>query len=400
MNVLLNIVGIFVVLGCCYLISYNRKDIKYSLVAKALALQIVLAIILVKIPLGVWAVSKAGDFVTKVVGYSRDGLQFVFGSLVDPAAVTGFIFIVQVLGTVIFVGALVGVLTYLGILGWIIAKLGRVIGKLTGCSQLEGFISTANIFLSDTESPLLMSRYLGFMTESEIMVMLVSGMGSMSMSILGGYIAMGIPANYLVIAGALVPFASIAVSKILLPELEKPQIVEEIDLSGQKKAANLIEAIANGAMDGMQMVIAISASLVAIISMVALVNGALGMVNLKLEGIFGWIFSPLGYLMGLEGDYPILAGKLLGYKLILTEFMSYDVLGKIVNTMDQRTAMMLSIGCSGFANVSSMAICVSGIAALCPQMKSTLSKLVFRGMLGGFAVSVVNAMIIGIVLLF
>lgn len=400
MNVLLNIVGIFVVLGCCYLISYNRKDIKYSLVAKALALQIVLAIILVKIPLGVWAVSKAGDFVTKVVGYSRDGLQFVFGSLVDPAAATGFIFIVQVLGTIIFVGALVGVLTYLGILGWVIAKLGRVIGKLTGCSQLEGFISTANIFLSDTESPLLMSRYLGFMTESEIMVMLVSGMGSMSMSILGGYIAMGIPANYLVIAGALVPFASIAVSKILLPELEKPQIVEEIDLSGQKKATNLIEAIANGAMDGMQMVIAISASLVAIISMVALVNGALGMVNLKLEGIFGWIFSPLGYLMGLEGDYPILAGKLLGYKLILTEFMSYDVLGKIVNTMDQRTAMMLSIGCSGFANVSSMAICVSGIAALCPQMKSTLSKLVFRGMLGGFAVSVVNAMIVGIVLLF
>ncbi|MDO4935509.1 MAG: nucleoside transporter C-terminal domain-containing protein [Phascolarctobacterium sp.] len=400
MNFILNVLGIAVILGFCYLISYDRKNIKLPIIAKALALQIILAVVLVKIPAGVWAVGKIGDFVTKVVGYARDGLQFVFGCLIDPTAATGFVFVVQVLGTIIFVGALVGVLTYLGILGWVIAKLGRVIGKLTGCSQLEGFISTANIFLSDTESPLLMSRYLGFMTNSEIMVMLVSGMGSMSMSILGGYIAMGIPANYLVIAGALVPFASIAVSKILLPEIEEPQIVENIDLSGQSKASNLIEAIANGAMDGMQMVIAIAASLVAIISMVALVNGALELVNLKLEEIFAWIFSPLGYLMGLDGNYPELVGKLLGCKLILTEFISYDILGKMVSSMDQRTAMMLSIACSGFGNVSAMAICVSGIAALCPPMKGTLSKLVFRGMLGGFAVSVMNAMIVGIVLLF
>ncbi len=227
-----------------------------------------------------------------------------------------------------------------------------------------------------------------------------SGMGSMSVSILGGYIALGIPANHLVIASAMVPFASIAISKILLPETEEPKIVENIDLSGQGKASNLIEATANGAMDGMQMVIAISASLVAIISMVALVNGVLGMVNLNLETIFGWVFFPLGYLMGLEGDYTQLAGTLLGYKLVLTEFMSFGSLGKIINTMDQRTAMMFSVACSGFANIGSMAICVSGISALCPGMKGTLSKLVFKGMLGGFALSVLNAMIVGIIMLF
>lgn len=400
MNFILCFIGIVFLLAFCFAISYDRKNIKFALIGRALFLQVILAVILVKLPVGVWFVSKLGDLVTKVVSYSHYGLQFVFGSLIEPGGPSGFIFIVQVLGPIIFIGSLVGLLTYLGILGWVIAKLGWIVGKVTGCSQLEGFVSTANIFLSDIESPLLMSRYLGYMTKSEIMVMLVSGMGSMSVSILGGYIAMGIPANYLVIASALVPLMSIVVSKILLPLTEEPKIVEKIDLSGQSKASNVIEALANGAMDGMQMVIAIAASIVAIISVVALINGVLQMADLKLEQIFGWIFSPLGYFMGLNGDYVQLAGKLLGCKLILTEFISFDTLGKMVATMDTRTAMMLSIACAGFANVSSMAICVSGISALCPQMKSTLSKLVFRGMLGGFAVSVINAMLVGIILLF
>ena len=398
MNLLLNILGVTVVLLIIYALSYKRKALNLRLIGRSLLLQLVLAIILVKIPAGIWIVEQIGNILTKIVSYSHEGLQFVCGSLIEPTGPAGFIFIVQVLGTIIFVGSLVSVLAYLGILSWIIAKLGRLVGLLTGCSQLEGFVSTANVFLSDTESPLMMSRYLQFMTRSEIMVMLVSGMGSMSISILGGYIAMGIPARYLIIAGAMVPFASLAVSKILLPEQETPKTVEEIRY--ENKATNIIEAIANGAMDGMQMVIAIAASIIAIISMVALINGTLENFGIRLEEILSWVFSPFGYLMGLDADLPQLAGKLLGCKIILTEFISFDILGKIISTMDERTAMMLSIACSGFANVSSMAICVSGISALCPGMKPVLSELVFKGMLGGFAVSIINAMLVGIVMWF
>ena len=400
MDCVLNILGIIFLFVCAYVLSYHKQAISWKLIGRCLLLQFVWALFLVKVPIGSLAVSKLGDFITTIVGYSRSGLEFVFGSLVNPTGASGFIFVVQVLGTIIFVGSLVEVLNYLGVLGWIIAKLGHLVGKISGCSQLEGFICTANIFLSDTEAPFMMSRYLKFMTKSEIMAMLVSGMSSMSVSIFGGYIAMGIPANYLIIASALVPFSSIIINAMLLPEEEKPQIVEKIDLSGESKASNIIEAIANGSMKGIEMVIAIAASIVAIISMVSLVNGGLAFINLKLEQIFAWLFSPFAYFMGLGNDLTLWAGELLGSKMILTEFIPFAALGKVIDTLNTRTAMMLSVAISGFANVSSMAICVSGIAALCPEMRGTLSKLVFKGMLGGFAASVLNALILGIILWF
>lgn len=400
MNALLNILGIVLVFACLYLFSYNRSQIKFRQIGRCLILHFCIAVVWLKVPAGIWLVTKLGDGVTTIISYAKEGLLFVFGSLSLPTGASGFVFIVQVLGTIIFVGSLVSILAYLGILSWVIAKLGRVVGKLTGCSQLEGFISTANVFLSDTESPLLMSRYLKFMTDSEIMVMLISGMGSMSVCILGGYIAMGIPAKHLVIAAALVPLTSITISKILLPETDTPKVVENIDFSGEKRASNLIEALANGAMDGMNMVIAIAASLVAIISVVAMINGALGLINLKLEEILSWIFYPLGYFMALEPEHTQLASQLLGCKIVLTEFIPFATLGQMINSLSPRTGLMLSVAVSGFANVSSLAICVSGIAALCPEMKPTLAKYVWKGMWGGFALSTINALTIGLIMSF
>lgn len=197
-----------------------------------------------------------------------DGISFVFGSLANSSAPTGSIFGIQTLGNIIFISALVGALYYLGILGFIVKVIGTVVGKLLGTSKVESFVAVANMFLGQTESPILISKYLMSMTESEIMVVLISGMGSMSATIIGGYVALGIPMEYLLIASALVPFGSIAISKLLLPELETVENIENVSMDNKGDNENLIGAIAEGAMNGLQSALAIGASLIAIIGLV------------------------------------------------------------------------------------------------------------------------------------
>ena len=213
------LIGIVLLLGLLYLISSHKKEVKISIVVKALIVQFILAFLLVKFPFGRIVVSKLSDVVTKILSYGFNGLSFVFGSLADPSQATGFIFIIGALGNIIFLSALVAALFYLGILGAIVKVIGKVVGKILGTTQVESFVAVANMFLGQTESPILVSKYLGNMTQSEIMVVLVSGMGSMSATIIGGYTALGIPMEYLLTASALVPFGSIAISKILLPDL-------------------------------------------------------------------------------------------------------------------------------------------------------------------------------------
>ena len=220
MKIVINILGILVVMAIMYLLSASKKDVPLKTVLKALGIQFIIAFILVKFPLGRLAIEKVSDVVTQVLTYGMDGISFVFGSLANSSAPTGSIFGIQTLGNIIFISALVGALYYLGILGFIVKVIGTVVGKLLGTSKVESFVAVANMFLGQTESPILISKYLMSMTESEIMVVLISGMGSMSATIIGGYVALGIPMEYLLIASALVPFGSIAISKLLLPELE------------------------------------------------------------------------------------------------------------------------------------------------------------------------------------
>ena len=245
------------------------------------------------------------------------------------------------------------------------------------------------MFLGQTESPILVSKYLGGMTQSEIMVVLVSGMGSMSATIIGGYVALGIPMEHLLIASSLVPLGSILVSKIIMPETEKARVVEDISMDRKGHHENIISAISEGAVSGMNVAIAIAASLVAFISIVALLNGILGVFGFSLERVFAYIFSPFGYLLGLDHGNILMAGELLGYKLILNEFIAYQKLGEIIQTLDPRTGLILSVSLAGFANVSSMGICISGIAALCPEKRNILARLAFRAMIGGFVVSLI-----------
>ena len=205
--------------------------------------------------------------------------------------------------------------------------------------------------------------------------------------------------EYLLIASALVPFGSIAISKLLLPELETVENIENVSMDNKGDNENLIGAIAEGAMNGLQSALAIGASLIAIIGLVALVNGIFGIFGITLQQIFSYIFSPIGFLMGLDGAEILRAGQLLGEKLVLNEFVAFQTLGEVIQTLDYRTGLVMAISLCGFANISSMGICISGISALCPEKRKVLSKLAFKAMIGGFAVSVLSAMIVGLITL-
>lgn len=399
MQIIISLLGIVVLLGIMYLLSSDRKNIPYKTIIKALVIQFIIAFLLIRFPIGQVIVEKISDVVTQILSYGNEGLNFVFGGLSDASMPTGFIFGIQTLGNIIFVSALVSALYYLGVIGFIVKIIGKVVGKILGTTEVESFVAVANMFLGQTESPVLVSKYLGRMTNSEIVVVLVSGMGSMSATIIGGYTALGIPMKYLLIASALVPIGSIAIAKILLPESEKDMVksLEEVSVSIEKDSnTNLLAAIADGAMSGLQTVLAIGASLIAIIGLVALVNGFLGIFNLSLEQIFSYIFAPLGFLMGVDSNEILTAGHLLGSKLVLNEFVAFQQLGSIFATLGERTQMVLSIALAGFANISSIGMCISGISALCPEKKNTLAKLAFKSMIGGFAVSILSAMIVGI----
>ena len=399
MKIFISIFGIIVVLGFMYLLSSNRKEIPYKTVIKALGIQFVIAFLLVKFPLGRLIVQKISDVVTGVLNCGREGLLFVFGSLADGGAPTGFVFGIQTLGNIIFVSALVGALYYLGVIGFIVKIIGKAVGKVLGTSQVESFVAVANMFLGQTESPILVSTYLGKMTKSEIVVVLVSGMGSMSATIIGGYTALGIPMENLLIASALVPMGSMAIAKILTPEVEKGENLDNLSIDNKGDNANILSAISEGAINGMNTALAIGASLIAILGLVAIVNMFLGYFGLSLEQIFSYVFAPLGFLMGLEGSEVLTAGQLLGSKLVLNEFVAFQSLGEIINSLSERTGLILSISLAGFANVSSIGVCISGIAALCPEKRNILAKLAFKSMLGGFAVSVLSGMIVGIITL-
>lgn len=337
------------VLAIMYLISWKKKNISVKMLVKAVIAQFLNAVILVKVPAGRYVVPKVSDAVTSVINCGQDGLSFVFGSLADSTAAAGSVFAIQVLGNIVFLSALVSFLYYIGILGFVVKWIGKAVGKLMGTSEVESFVAVANMFLGQTDSPILVSKYLGQMTDSEVMVVLVSGMGSMSVSILGGYTALGIPMEYLLIASTLVPVGSI---------------------------------------------------MVAMVALVAAVNKLLGVCGISLQQVFSYVFAPFGFFLGLDPSEILLEGNLLGSKLVLNEFVAFQQLGGMISSMDYRTGMICAISLCGFANFSSLGICVSGIAVLCPEKKSTLARLVFKAMLGGVAVSLIGAMVVGLVTLF
>lgn len=400
MKLLLNILGIFVVLFLVWLLSYKKKEVQIKIIIKGIIVEFIVACILVKVPAGRIVISALSDAVSKVLSYANDGIAFVFGSLSDSTAPTGSIMAIQTFAVIIFVSALFNVLYYVGILSVVIKYVGKFVGKIMGTSQVETFVAAANMFLGQSDSPILISKYLDKMTDSEIMVVLVSGMGSMSANVLGGYMGLGIPMEYLLVASVMVPFGSILISKIILPQTEQVTEIGDIQIDNKGDNANVLAALTEGGATGCQVAVSIATTMMVMISAVALINGALGVFGISLQQILGILFAPIGALLGMEGEYITQAGQLLGSKIILNEFVAFAELGPILKSLDYRTGLVMTVALSGFANVGSMGICVSAIGALCPTKRTILARLAPRAMLGGAAVSVLSAMVVGIVTFF
>ena len=397
MKLILNLLGIIIVLAICWLISWDRKNIKWKTILKALVTEIIIAIIIVKIPVGQKIITVMSNGLTAVINCGNEGLSFVFGDLFSGNL---SIFIIQSLGNIIFVSALVGVLYYLGVIGFVVKWIGKAVGKIMGTTEVESFVAVANMFLGHTDSPILVSKYLKDLTDSEIFVILVSGMGSMSASILGGYHALGIPMEYLLIASAMVPIGSIMLSKIVSPQTEEAKSITDVKMDNKGNNSNVIDALAEGASTGMQMVISIGASIVGFVGIVAVINLFLGFFNITLSDIFSYVFAPFGFLLGLDGNNILMEGSLLGNKLILNEFVAFQDLGNTLGSLDARTGMICAISLCGFANLSSMGMCIGGIGVLCPEKRGTISRLVFKSMISGVFVSIMSALIVSIVSLF
>jgi len=397
-KIIWNLIGVAVVLGICWLLSWDRKHVPWKTVARAFIAELVIAVIIVKVPLGQKIVTILSNGLTAVINCGNEGLTFVFGDLFDSSKLS--VFIVQSLGNIIFVSALVGVLYYLGVIGFIVKWIGKGVGKLMGTTEVESFVAVANMFLGHTDSPILVSKYLKDLTESEIFVILVSGMGSMSASILGGYHALGIPMEYLLIASALVPIGSIMISKIIYPQTEQTKSITDVKMDNKGNNSNVIDALAEGASTGMQMVISIGASIVGFVGIVALINLFLGFFHISLSQIFSFVFAPFGFFMGLDGSQILMEGSLLGNKLILNEFIAFGELAGKLGELEPRVGMICAISLCGFANLSSMGMCVGGIGVLCPEKRGTISRLVFKSMIGGVFVSIMSALLVSIVSLF
>ena len=397
MKLILNLLGIVLILVICWLISWDRKNIKWKIVIKALIAEIIIALIIVKVPIGQKIITIMSNGLTAVINCGNEGLSFVFGDLFSGNL---SIFIIQSLGNIIFVSALVGVLYYLGVIGFVVKWIGKAVGKIMGTTEVESFVAVANMFLGHTDSPILVSKYLKDLTDSEIFVILVSGMGSMSASILGGYHALGIPMEYLLIASAMVPIGSIMLSKIVSPQTEEAKSITDVKMDNKGNNSNVIDALAEGASTGMQMVISIGASIVGFVGIVAVINLFLGFFNITLSDIFSYVFAPFGFLLGLDGSNILMEGSLLGNKLILNEFVAFQDLGNTLGSLDARTGMICAISLCGFANLSSMGMCIGGIGVLCPEKRGTISRLVFKSMISGVFVSIMSALIVSIVSLF
>ncbi len=396
-QIILNLLGVAVVVACCFLLSWNKKQINWKLVIKALVFQFIIAFFIVKVPIGQKVITTLSDGLTSIVNCGNEGLAFVFGDLANRDKM--WVFIVQGLGNIIFVSALVGLLYYLGVIGFIVKWIGIAVGKLLGTTEVESFVSVANLFLGHTDSPILVRRYIRYLTDSELFVILVSGMGSMSASILGGYHALGIPMEYLLIASAMVPIGSMMIAKIILPQVDEVKSITDVKMDSKGEHNNMIDALTEGATTGMKMVISIAASIVGFVGVVALVNMILSPTGVTLSNIFSYIFAPFGFFMGLDGKDILLEGALLGNKLILNEFVAFKDLAGELSTLDPRVGMICAISLCGFANLSSMGMCVGGIGVLCPEKRHVISRLIVRATLGGMFVSILSALLVSIVML-
>lgn len=403
-----NIIGIGVVLLFAYLLSSNKSKIKLRIIVSSLVLQFLLAFIALKTSIGSAVLGACSQGMSALYYYASIGIQFLLGNLAHSQGPWGVVFVIQILPTIIFFGAFMAILFHVGIVQKIIGAMNAVIRPLMGTSAPETLCAVANSFLGQTESPLLIRPYLERLTRSEMFVVMVSGMGTMSGSILAVYSSFGVPIKHLLAASVMAVPAAIMIAKILIPETETNVSNDNATVVVEKKG-NIFESIATGTSDGLFLFLNVAAMLLSFVALIAMVNGILGgVINLSnsyfhttflpvtLDTIFGYLFLPFSYLLGFVGERAFLIAQLLGTKVAINEFFAYTNL--IAMNFDERTLSIITYALAGFSNFSCIGIQVGGIGALVPSKRKMLTELGVWAVVGGALTNLLTAMVAGLFL--
>ena len=400
MAILNSIIGILFIFAVSYLLSNNKKHIKWRTIIIGFLIQFGFALIVLKWSVGRYVLSKVALGVQGVISYANEGIGFVFGSLTND----GSIFVVNVLCVIIFISAVVSILYYLGIMQFIIRVIGGALSKLLGTSQLETISASANIFLGQTEAPLLIKPYVAKLTESELFTVMVGGLASVSGSILVGYSLLGIPIEYLISASFMAAPAGLIISKMLYPETEFDKIQNEVKMV-KDDSANVVDAASKGAIDGLGLVLNIAAIILAFVALIALVNGLIGWIggwfgfsDLSLQTILGYIFAPIAAIIGVPWGESVIAGSLIGQKIILNEFVAFTSMSPLLPELSAKTTAIVTFALCGFANISSIAILIGGIGGMAPNRKHDIARLGWKAVLGGTLANLLSATIAGLLL--
>jgi CNT family concentrative nucleoside transporter len=367
------------------------------MVVKGLLLQCGIAYLILKTTWGLYAFEALSRGITQLYSFANEGASFVFGSLADTSMPWGVIFAIKVVPIVIFFGAFMSLLFHLGLIQKIVFLLAKIMQPLLGTSGAETLCAAANSLFGQTEAPLLIKHYLPAMTESEMLVVMVSGMATLSGSIMAVYGSLGVSMTHLLCASMMSVPGSLIISKILLPETTRSNSDATEDLALQPSTLNVLDALSQGTSDGMMLSANIVAMLITFISLIAGINYFLSIsIGLTLDQCFGYGFQWIALLIGIPKQESIQAGVLLGEKLAINEFVAYAHLTKMA--LSERTTILLTYALSGFANFSCIGIQIGGIGALAPSQRNTLLKLGFRGLLGATLVNLLNAAIVGLII--
>ncbi|MFT6787192.1 MAG: CNT family concentrative nucleoside transporter [Pseudoalteromonas rhizosphaerae] len=401
MTTFMSLVGMCMLLGIAFAASTNRKAISFRTVGIAFALQFIIGGFVLFSDAGKNALVGMSKAVSSVIGFANDGISFLFGPLANQDTL-GFIFAIQVLPVIVFFSALVAVLYHLGIMDWIIRILGGGLQKLLKTSRTESLSATANIFVGQTEAPLIVKPFIATMTKSELFAVMVGGLATVAGSVMAGYVIIGVELKYLIAASFMAAPGGFLMAKMIVPETETPKdTLADLELE-EDKPVNVIDAAASGAANGMHLALNVGAMLLAFVALIALLNGLLGGIGgwfdyptLTLQEILGYIFAPVAWLLGVPWNEAIIAGSFIGQKLVVNEFVAYLDFMNYRDTLSAHTQAIVTFALCGFANLSSIAILLGGLGGMAPSRRKDIARLGLRAVLAGSMANLMSAAIAG-----
>ena len=401
------LLGLAVILAAAWLFSSHKKDIKLSILGWGLGLQFAFALLVLKTDFGK-VFQTIGVGVNNMLGYVQAGTKFMFGPLGVPDGPFGVIFAFQVLSIIIFIASFFSILYYLGVMQWIVKGMAIVMQKVMGVSGAESLNVAASIFMGQTEAPLTIKPFLEGLTESELFTIMTSGMAHVSGSVMAAYVMVAhVSITHLLTAVIMTAPATIMLAKLFVPETGKPVTAGKVEIKVEKTAVNVIDAAAQGAHDGLFLALNVGGMLIAFLALIAMLNGILGWVHTlplmawlpgSLEAIFGKVFAPIAWIMGVTWKDASTIGNLLGTRLVTNEFVAFVELGKIKGALDPKSFIIATYALCGFANFSSIAIQIGGIGGLAPSRKSDLARLGLRAVAAGTMANFMSACIAGMLL--